>query len=517
MFGFRRFFTGLYTTQDSEGRRQLSAKSEIGFQAKIGYYGDANQPRDISLSLHPFLARKPRMELTASFDNLLEPFKWVFTKPSFEIFVCLMTGWVASHRHRYVTDLIWSSGCTRKGHHSRYHRFFSDSAWRLDAVSNVLAQLVVHVFVPYGDIEVAVDDTLCRKRGLTIYGTGMHYDPMISSRAKKLTSWGHDWVVVTLIIRGLPWAPTKVWSLPLMFCLYRNRQGLTKGKKKSQGGKKSHSASPVNHRTRPELAVEAICLLARWFPDRHFILTGDSAYGGQSVLKRLPPNMDLISHVHPKGALYEPAPLVLLGQQGRRRKKGKRLPGMPEWAADANQPWQTETFDEFGLHATLQVKTRRALYYKAGGQRLLTIVLVRDTVGERPDQMFYCTRLAWTAREILSCYARRWSIEVTFENAKQLLGFEDPANRKPKAVERTAPMALVLYTLIIIWFHQTGHRSLQFPDRPWYPKKEEPSFADMLTALRRQSWTEQFSSVLRKGGLAKKNLTQIIEFLALAG
>ena len=203
-------------------------------------------------------------------------------------------------------------------------------------------------------------------------------------------------------------------------------------------------------------------------------MTGDSAYGGQSVLKELPSNMDLISHVHPDGALYEPAPPVLPGQTGRHRKKGKRLPTMAQWAADTNWPWRTEVFDEFGLHATLQVKTRQALYYTAGGQRLLTIVLVRDTKGERPDQMFYCTRLTWTAREILSCYAGRWSIEVAFENAKQLLGFEDPANRKPKAVERTAPMALLLYTLIIAWFHQTGHRSLQFPDRPWYPKKRSP-------------------------------------------
>ena len=28
----------------------------------------------------------------------------------------------------------------------------------------------------------------------------MHYDPLISSRAKSLVSWGHDWVVLTLIV-----------------------------------------------------------------------------------------------------------------------------------------------------------------------------------------------------------------------------------------------------------------------------------------------------------------------------
>jgi hypothetical protein len=190
---------------------------------------------------------------------------------------------------------------------------------------------------------------------------------------------------------------------------------------------------------------------------------------------------------------------------------------MPQWAADRSQPWKTLNFDEFGLHATLQVKTRRALYYTAGRDRLLTIVLVRDVEGKRPDQMFYCTRLTWSVQEILSCYARRWSIEVTFANAKQLLGFEDPANRKPKAVERTAPMALVLYTLIIVWFHQTGHGHLKFPDRPWYPTKDEPSFADMLTTLRSQSWTECFSRVCIKSALARKELAQLIEFLSLAG
>ena len=75
---------------------------------------------------------------------------------------------------------------------------------------------------------------------------------------------------------------------------------------------------------------------------------------------------------------------------------------MTQWAEDPSQPWSELKFDQFGFHATVSVKTTQALYYKAGKDRLLTIVLVRDTEGKRPDQMFYCTRLDWTAREILS-------------------------------------------------------------------------------------------------------------------
>ena len=221
--------------------------------------------------------------------------------------------------------------------------------------------------------------------------------------------------------------------------------------------------------------------------------------------------------MHPKGALYEPAPAPIPGKLGARRKKGKRLPGMKAWADDTGQPWQELVFDQFGLHATLCVKTIQALYYTAGKDRLLTIVLVHDALGKRPDQMFYCTCLDWDARQILSTYAARWSIEVTFENCKQLLGLEDPANRKEKAVRRTAPMALVLYSLIVTWFHQVGHRHLQFPDRPWYPQKAEPSFGDMLTTLRRLSWQDKFRTLPLKSRLVKKCLSQIIEFLSLSG
>jgi hypothetical protein len=456
------------------------------------------------------------MECTESFTVLLSEFRCVFTAPSFQTFLCLMAGWVLTHRRRFITELIWSSGCTQWGHHRCYHRFFSHAAWSLDGLCRVLAQLLVAVFAATGLIELAVDDTLCRKRGLTVYGAGMHHDPLISSRAKPLTSWGHDWVVVTLIVRCPWWSPTKVWSLPIAFRLYRNRQGLTKGKKTKARKSKQRKADP-EHRTRPELAVELICLVASWFPRRKLLVSGDSAYGGASVLRKLPANVELIRHVHPKGALYEPAPPPVPGKRGAPAKKGRRPPGMAAWAEDATRSWQTLVFHQYGLHARLMVKTIQALYYKSGGTRLLRIVLVRDALGNRPDQMFYCTCLDWDARRILATYAARWSIEVTFENSKQLLGLKDAANRKEKAVRRTAPMALVLYSLTVLWFHRVGHRHLQFPDRPWYRRKEEPSFADMLTTLRRLSWWDKIRTLPLKSRLAKNTLVQLVEFLSLSG
>ena len=183
----------------------------------------------------------------------------------------------------------------------------------------------------------------------------------------------------------------------------------------------------------------------------------------------------------------------------------------------ARQPWQMLKFDQFGFHATVGVKVQQALYYTAGKDRLLTIVLVRDVEGKRPDPMFYCTLREWDARTILWTYAHRWAIEVTFETTKQWLNLEDPANRLPKAVQRTAPMALFLHSLIVLWFEKYGYAWLSFPERPWYPRKAEPSFADRLTALRRLLWLEKLRVLVGKDSPHNKLVEELGELAGRVG
>jgi len=142
------------------------------------------------------------MDLTHSFQILLLTFSPVFTEPSFETFRLLMTGWIVSPRHRYITDLIISSDSVGNGHFSNYHRFFSQAAWDIDHLWKLLAQLIVSKLVGEDAvIYLAGDDTLCHKRGLGIFGTGMHHDACNSSKSKKLFHWGHDWPVKNRVKR----------------------------------------------------------------------------------------------------------------------------------------------------------------------------------------------------------------------------------------------------------------------------------------------------------------------------
>jgi hypothetical protein len=483
------------------------------------------------------------MYLTESFIILLHTFQPVFTKPSFATFHLLMTGWIVSPRHRYITDLIVSSDSTNNGHFSDYHRFFSHGVWDIDHLWELLAKLIVRTLLGNdATIILAGDDTLCRKRGLGIFGTGMHHDALSSSKSKKLFHWGHDWVDLCLVVVNPWWAPTKVFALPICMRLYRNKQGLAKGKNKTKSkrnssrtkaaskrskqaaaakqkaaanAKKAHKKDKNPHKTRPELMAEMIALVASWFPDRKFILVVDSLYSGKSVLSNLPDNFDLIGPVHAKAALFEPAPKETSGR-GRRRKKGERLSNAQEWESDRTK-WKTYHFDQYGLHGSLRAKSRTGLYYTAGKDRLLRFVLSQDTVGGRPTRIFYSTDVSLSAKKILSIFSYRWAIEVTHYDCKQHLGMEDPANRVPKAVQRTAPMSMFLYSLTIVWFATDGHADLQFPHRPWYTRKSEPSFADMLTTLRRKSWEDQLTPVSPKH-TPPQNSIELITYLAtLAG
>lgn len=484
------------------------------------------------------------MELTNSFRVLLLTFSPVFTDPSFQTFRFLMTGWILSMRHRYVTDLIISSDSVDNGHFTDYHRFFSHAVWDLDHLWKLLATLIINTLIGKdATISLAGDDTLCRKRGLGIFGSGMHHDALSSSKSHKLFHWGHDWVDLCIIIVNPWWAPTKVFALPICMRLYRNKQGLAKGKnkvktkrdpsrikaasKKAKAAAKAKKKATANaravhekgktpHKTRPELMTEMIAIVAAWFPDRRFILVVDSLYSGKSVLGNLPENFDLIGPVHARAAMFAPATKETESRRGPKRKKGERLSSASEWENDRTS-WKVHHFNQYGLHGSLRVKTRTGLYYTAGNDRLLRFVLSQDTVGDRPTRIFYSTDTSLSTRKILSIFSLRWSIEVTHHDCKQHLGLEDAANRVPQAVKRTAPMSMFLYSLTIVWFATEGHADLQFPNRPWYTRKSEPSFADMLTTLRRKSWEDKLPKVSPKS-TPDNNSVELLTYLAtLAG
>jgi hypothetical protein len=410
-----------------------------------------------------------------------------------------------------LTRIIQSAQLTKFKHYCSFHRFFSQARWSLDD----LGRCVFHLLLPFcPEVLVgAVDDTLARKSGRHIWGAGMHHDPLRSTQQRPVFTFGHNFVVFSLQV-ALPFAPNKFWAFPILVRMYRKRHSARRapGKGGKLERKQTGQATDKQYRTRPELALEMIQMVASWIPQRPLRVLGDSEYAGQSISRHLPANVKLISRMNMKAALYEPAGKI--AKRGRRRKKGNRLPSPLQMAQDKRANWIKTVVTLYGKQVKLWYQTIDALWYPSAGQQLLRIVVVRDPSGRRRDDCFFSIDLTLTATQILEIFSRRWPLEVCFRDVKQFLGFEDPQNRVAKATKRTAPLIFFIYDLVLLWYAQSGHplAPKSALDRLWYSQKASVSFEDILRTLRHATWQERIFSDPALDAHTRKILQPFVEW-----
>src|SRR5919204_6031534 len=425
-----------------------------------------------------------------TFAGVLAPYAGCFQARSYPTFQWLVLGWVQCQERRTLTAVALASGAVGARHISVFHRFFARAAWSLDAVGQVVFQQAVRWLPVEQPVYLLGDDTLARKSGKCVSLASMHHDPLLSTARKPFFSFGHVWVVLALWV-PLPMGRGRGFALPLLVRLYTGakRGGRADAPSRPRTGKRRRVAEAAHaardRRTKLELLREMTGVVAGWAPGRTFYLAVDSAYAGRALLEHRPPNVEVVSRLRLDAALWAPAPKRRPGQKGRPRRRGARLP-TPQQVAARCRHWHALTVTIYGRTVTTQVRPVRALWYAALRAQPVQIVLVRDPTGKRRDEAFLCTDPAAEAGFVLEAYARRWCLEVTFHDAKQFLGFAEPQCQTPRAVQRTAPFALLVYDLVVLWFAAHAHSTTgpTWLVRPWYRWKIAPSFVDMLAALR---------------------------------
>jgi len=458
----------------------------------------------------------PPLMLPETFAPLAAAFVPCFTAPTYRVFCFLVAGWVQCVGRHTVTAVVLAAGVVgvRDGWHiSAFHRFFSRATWQLDHLGLMVFRLALHWVLENGPLFVLVDDSLARKRGKAIALGSMHHDPLLSTVRKAFASFGHVWVILALWVplpfgaRGGP----KGIALPLLFRLYvgskrGNRKdassararGARSGRATSgQRYRRAQAAFPpaARRRTKPELAREQIALVAQWAatfaPGRTLYVVGDAAYTNRTTMARRPANVEVVGRMRLDAALFELPPPRQPGQRGRSRTRGDRLPTPQAMAAQrtAHGTWHRLRLVLYGKTVTPLVFRGTALWYSVLPEAPVRFVVVRDPSGRRRDEAFFCTDLTVGARFVLETFARRWTLEVTFFDCKQSLGFEEPQNQTAQAVRRTAPFAGIVYALVALWgAHEVAAgRAPRWVVRPWYRHKASLSFADLLAAFRHAS------------------------------
>ncbi|MET9388040.1 hypothetical protein ABZY09_45425 [Streptomyces sp. NPDC002928] len=130
------------------------------------------------------------------------------------------------------------------------------------------------------------------------------------------------------------------------------------------------------------------------------------------------------------------------------------------------------------------------LWYGSFHTQTVRVILIRDDGTDTGyDLALVTTDPDTPATALITRYAWRWSIEVTFAEARTLLGVGQARSRSENAVRRTVPFGLYCYSITIVWYALYGHHPNDAADRreqaPWYTTKTDPAFVDMLAKLRR--------------------------------
>ncbi len=444
------------------------------------------------------------LRLPSRFAAVILCFAPLFRERSWRHAEVLLIGAILAPGRRTVTSLLRITGLARERRFVNYHRVLNRAAWSPRAAARVLLGLLLDAFVPTGPVLLGLDDTIERRRGKRIAAKGIYRDPVRSSKGHFVKASGLRWLSLMLLV-PIPWAG-RVWALPFLTALAPSeRHCRDRGRR---------------HKKLTDWARQLVLQARRWLPGRPLVLVADSGFAALELLAALVRRgVTCVTRLRLDAALYEPAPPRRPGAVGRPRTKGARLPNLAAVLADGQTPWQRVTVpDWYGEgDRVAEIHSGTAVWRHAGLPVVpIRWVLLRDPGRRFDPQALLCTDAAQDPLQIVRWFVQRWQLEVTFREVRDHLGVETQRQWSDRAIARTTPCLLGLFSIVALLAARLGNRARLRVSAAACYRKEHPTFSDALAAVRRQVWAEQGLLTSRHAAEAAKLRPALREGIAYA-
>jgi len=410
--------------------------------------------------------------------TLLIPFKPLFRQPTWVKGQILFIGAILATGKRTVTAALRVMGLSDEPHFANYHQVLNRAVWSSQHMSEILLALLMK-YLDSDDTQplvFGIDETIERRWGAKIAKRGIYRDGVRSSQSHFVKTSGLRWISL-LWLTEMPWAE-RIWALPFLTVLAPSER--------------YHEQSGRQHKKLTDWARQMIFQLRRWLPHRALVVVADYSYAALEFLhacQTMANPVTIITRLRLDAALYEPAP-PRSGKAGRPRKKGKRLPTLQAVLDDHLTEWHSVQLNWYdGQTQWMEITSQTAVWYHNGKPPLpIRWVLIRDPREEYETTALLSTSLALDPQQIVNWFVQRWQVEVTFEEVRAHLGVETQRQWSDKAIERTTPILLGMFSWITLAAHlliECGQLSVR--QAAWYVK-ERPTFSDALAAVRQQLW-----------------------------
>jgi hypothetical protein len=388
----------------------------------------------------------------------------------------LLIGTILTPGKRVVTEALRGMGLSQNAKFAQYHQVLNRAVWSPLELAQVLLKLLVTTFIAPGQpLVFGIDPTIERRWGRKIAARGIYRDPVRSSDSHFVKASGLRWISL-MLLTPIPWAQ-RIWALPVMTVL--------------SPSERYYQARGRTPQTLLARSVQMLKVLRRWLPERALVVVGDSAYAALDFLSEMQRlTLTFVTRLRIDAALYEPVPPY--SGKGRPRKKGERLPTLAQVLQNPNTVWTTVSLVWYdGQVRQMQMASACAVWFHVGKQALpIRWVLVRDPQGDYAPVGLLSTDPLSEPLSIVTWFVQRWQLEVTFQEARRHLGVETQRQWSDKAIARTTPLLLGLFSWVTLVTHALY--TLQPPASPrqaaWYAKAR-PTFSDALALVRQYLWT----------------------------
>ena len=465
----------------------------------------------------------------AAFAPLFSDRTWVHAQ-------VLIWGALLARGPRTVTAALRAMGRGDEQHWTNFHRVLNRAVWSGLAAAGTLVVLVLRL-MPGAEVVVAIDELLERRSGKQITGRGVYRDPLTSSRAHQSKSAGLRWVVASVLVR-VAWSE-RAWALPVLSVLAPPPPLSTRKSKAAKAAKaagkkylppkrkltrrhvrlRSQTLSTADrprqgvarHKTTVDLASQILSWLGRHVAGARVVAVLDGAFGAHKLLHGAARRKTvLVTRLHWDAQLYD------LPEPGSEAPLGARAASPRQRLGALETVWREAEVRWYGSgRKQIFVSSFVALWTKAHAKPVAVRVVLsldpKPDSGKPRQECFVCTDVCATPEQIIEWFVLRWNEEVTFEEARRHLGIQTQRQWSNKAIARTTPVVLGLFSLVTLMTDAlTKDGKVPIQRAPWYDKKQA-TFSDCLALVRRELWRARLVSAPHPNRGAQSTIPDVIE------
>lgn len=381
---------------------------------------------------------------------------------------------------------------------SAAYRLFERQRFDKDALFTPARRDVVRRLEDHEALVVMMDDTLVRKRGKKVHGTGWKRDPLGPPFCSNFV-WGQRFLQISAALPDRA-VPGRARGIPVDFT-----HAPSADKPKRNAPNEQWDDYRIAQQAMKVSAVGAQRLvqfrrqLDQEDRNRRLIVSVDGGFTNRTVLRNLPDNTIAIGRIRKDAKLFAPPAEETIGRRGRRRYYGDDLPTPEQIRKNEAFPWQKlEAFAAGKMHQ-FEVKTITPVRWMGTGAIDARLVIIRP-LAYRPrkgGRLLYrhpvyllCTDPELPLEKLLQSYLWRWEIELNFRDEKTVIGVGEAQVHSKNAAESVPSFIVAAYSFLLLAASgdNTGHSELPQPKWRKQDTVDRNSTARMLGMMRSQLW-----------------------------